>query len=99
MGAWFENPLTALETLDTRLDSLVRLVSATLGPGTALALDQFSDAQWYPVPNPVTGGGTALHIVTPQAPAPTTGQLGVGVLYPFGVGNLTIQAYAYVPLF
>jgi len=95
---WFENPVTELETIDTRLDALVTLISTVLGPGVAIPLEKFDDAQWYPVPNPENGGSTAFHIVTPKD-SDKNGQLGFGIHHPFHVGNLTIQAYGYVPLF
>lgn len=95
---WFSNPLGSLETIDTRLGSLVSVIDGVLGPPLDDAPDVFSGARWYPVPNPSTGGGTPFCVVTPPVSA-TSGQLGIGVLCPVALGTLTIQAFAYVPLF
>jgi len=95
---WFGGPIAHLEAIDTRLDRLVAILSSFLGPGVQNPPDVFPGAQWYPLPNPNTGGATAFHAVMPSETA-TSGQIGLGVLYPLGVGNLTIQAFLYVPLF
>ncbi|MBV9280187.1 MAG: hypothetical protein JOZ41_08920 [Chloroflexi bacterium] len=95
---WFGNPIDKLATIDRRLDRLVAVLGSFLGPAAQKPPDVFPGAQWYPLPNPETGGATAFHLVMPDATA-SSGQIGLGVLHPFAVGNLTIQAFLYVPLF
>jgi hypothetical protein len=94
---WFSDPVTELEKTGTRLHYLATLLGSVF---TAVAEppDVFPDAQWYPIPNPNTGGPTSLHVVASKG-SDLTGQFGLGVLHPFYLGNLTIQAFVYVPLF
>src|SRR4051812_42406679 len=95
---WFGNPLGSLETINTRLSNLVTLIDGVLGPAISNGPDVFTGAQWYPIPNPATGDTTPFCVVTPPVSA-SSGQIGLGVLCPFQVGTLTIDAFAYVPLF
>jgi hypothetical protein len=94
---WFSNPVAELQQTGTRLNYLAALLDAILVE-TANPPNVFTDAQWYPIPNPSTGGPTVFNIVASSA-SDLSGQLGLGLLYPSYVGNLTIQAFVYVPLF
>lgn len=98
--AWFENPIAedqpSLRNIGKRMDHLVDLIRSLLGQGVPQSLDKFPDAQWYPIPDPSTGGSTVFHIVAPQA-APS-GQLGCGVRHEIALSHVKIDLYAYVPL-
>ena len=95
---WFSNPVTQLEDAETRLNNLVALVSSVLGPAGDNPPPVFTDAEWYAIPNPNTGGGTVFHLVMAKS-ADVSGQIGLGVMHSIGIGNLTITAYAYLPVF
>lgn len=95
---WFSNPITQLEDSETRLNNLVALVSSILAPAVDNPPPVFTDAEWYAIPNPNTGGGTVFHLVMTKS-ADASGQIGLGVLHSISIGNLTITAYAYLPVF
>jgi hypothetical protein len=94
---WFSDPVTELKQTDTRLNYLAELLSSIF-TAAATPPDVFADAQWYPIPNPDSGGPSPFYIVTSSG-ADDAGQFGVGLLYPVIIGNLTIQSFAYLPLF
>ena len=96
--AWFEAPVDTLADMGGRLGALVALVDALLQPAAPQPPAVPTDARWYPIPNPKTGAKTAFHVVTPS-PDDTSGQIGLGVLCPYTVGDVTLQAYVYAPLF
>lgn len=95
---WFGDPVTELEQVGTRLNDLVALIEAILGPGVTKPPDVFPKAQWYSIPDPTLGSGTVFHVVATSS-TETGGQIGLGVLYPVQLGSLTIDAYLYVPFF
>ena len=95
---WFSNPVAGLEGAETRLNNLATLIAEVLAPGVTSPPDVFPDAQWFPIPNPGNGGGTVFHLVVPKG-TDAQGQIGLGVLYPIDIGNLTIKAYGYLPVF
>ena len=99
--AWFEDPLApsgpSLATIGERLDSLVALIEALLGPGQPDPPQVFPGAQWYALPDPNSGAATPFCLVAP-APATGSGQLGFGALYALQTGNLSIDLFLYVPL-
>jgi hypothetical protein len=95
---WFKDPLSSLEQIPDRLDTLVSIVNSVLGPALTDGPDVFSSAQWLPLPNPETGTPTPIYLVTSPGSA-ASGQVGLGVDVPIGIGNLTIQAFFYLPLF
>ncbi len=94
---WFSDPITNLKQCGERLNDLVSLIDATLGPPAQNAPAIFTDAQWYAIPDP-QGDATIFQIVA-SAPADTTGQIGLGMLYPFNFGAVSGSAYVYLPLF
>ena len=107
--AWFDDPASRLEQIDTRLHELVSIVDSILSPKlenpprlssdpTDPASSAALNLNWYPIPNPSTGGTTPFCLVA-SPPDETSGQIGLGASYPIFLGNLTIQAYVYVPLF
>jgi hypothetical protein len=97
-SAWFGDPLHGLEGVPTRLGEVANLASEVLGPGAASPPAVFPDAQWYPIPNPDSGGLTALHVAAPP-PGAASGELGLGLLAPELLGGLSVVPYVYVPLF
>lgn len=98
---WFKNPFAAdspsLANIGERLDSLVALVDTMLGPGQASPPPVFPGAQWYALPDADSGAATPFCIVA-AAPATSSGQLGFGIFYATQSGNLSIEAYVYMPL-
>lgn len=94
---WFGDPLAELESAGTRLDALVALLAAVLGPGASDPPPVFDGAQWLPIPNPANGAPTVFNLVVPPASA-ASGEMGLGVLLPFRSGDVTANAYVYVPL-
>lgn len=97
-AGWFSDPIAGLEGAETRLNNLAALIAQVLAPGVDSPPDVFPDARWFPIPNPKNGGGTVFHLVVPKG-TDTRGQLGLGVLYPINIGDLTVEAYAYQPVF
>lgn len=96
---WFENPAAALQAAPGRVEALVDTLHFVLGPKAAMSEPVFAGAEWYTIPNPAASGGvTGFCAVLPPA-APADGDLGAGFEHSFAVGNLTINFYAYVPLF
>ena len=95
---WFSHPAGELGKIGTRIQHLVELLEPILKTPVEKAPAVFQDAQWRPIPNPVYGSGMAFHIITPKA-TENHGELGFGILRPFHIGNITIQAYVYIPLF
>lgn len=95
---WFKNPIAQLEQTTDRLNDLVVLLDGILGPAEKIPPPVFQDAQWFPIPNPASGLNTVFHLVT-GGNADTSGQFGLGVLYPVQLGRLTIEAFCYAPVF
>lgn len=93
---WFQDPLGALRKTGTRLNCLADLAASVLGPPEGTPPEVFSGAQWYGLPNPLLGTPTPLRLVTGR-PGEAAGQLGAGVLDRVQLGELTIEAFAYVP--
>lgn len=97
-GAWFGDPVGQLEAAQTRLDALAGLLGAVLGPAVPGAPDVFPGACWYNVPNPVLLTPTVFHVVaSPESDA--AGEIGGGLLWQVALGEVTVSAYGYVPLF
>lgn len=94
--AWFADPTAGIATADTRLMQVAALAESALGPGAQDPPAVFANAQWYPMPS--LGTTTAVHLVVPPAGA-AAGEIGVGVSAPMAMGTLTIEPYAYIPLF
>src|SRR5215217_1499650 len=99
---WFKDPLAStgpsLANVGERLQSLVTLIAAVLGPGIDNPPPVFSGAHWYAVPDPNTGGSTPFHVVAP-APTATGGEIGFGVLHAMQLDNFITEVYVYIPLF
>jgi hypothetical protein len=97
-GAWFGDPVGALEAAQTRLNALADLLGAVLGPAASGAPDVFPGACWYNVPNPVSLTPTVFHLVASPG-SDAAGQIGGGVLWQVAMGDVTVSAYGYFPLF
>lgn len=95
---WFNDPISNLKQCGARLSDLVSLIDATLGPSTANGPQVFTNALWYPIPDPSSGLPTVFQLVATD-PAYTTGQIGLGVLYTVNLGGVSGTAYSYIPLF
>ncbi|MCY0094901.1 DUF6603 domain-containing protein [Hoeflea ulvae] len=96
---WFENPAAALEAAPGRVEALVETLHYVLGPKADVNEPVFAGAEWYAIPNPSSSGGeTGFYAVLPPA-QPQDGNLGAGYEHQFAIGNLTINFYAYIPLF
>src|SRR5947209_4746430 len=107
--AWFSGAVTSMDQIGSRLRYLVQIIDSILGPPLAdpprLQLAPGDPAStstpglnWYPIPNPSTGGTTPFCLVA-SPPFEPSGQIGLGVDHRISLGALTIQAYVYVPLF
>lgn len=97
--SWFANPAAALEAAPGRIEALVTTLQYVLGPKESLSEPVFPGAQWYAIPNPSASGGTTGFCAVLPPAQPQDGDLGLGFEHQFAVGNLTINFYAYVPLF
>jgi hypothetical protein len=95
---WFSDPISNLEGCGSRLNAIVALLDAVLGPPIAGAPLIFPDARWYSIPNPSLGTETSFKLVATDKADPS-GQIGLGIFYPVALGQITGQAYVYVPLF
>lgn len=95
---WFSDPISELSGTGTRLSDLVALLAAVLGPGATDPPPVFTDAQWYPIPNPTNGTTTGFQVVA-TAQTDASGQIGLGALYSINMGGITGQVYVYLPLF
>ena len=96
---WFSDPVTELSNLPQRVGPLLSLIDLALGPPSA-GTPVFENAQWYPIPNPLDGSPTGCYLVIPPpSDSATQAEIGLGISYPFGYDALTIDAYAYIPMF
>lgn len=95
---WFRDPVAAIGGVDTRLHRLVSLIASLLGPGIDDAPAVFPEAAWYAIPDTENRDTTPFYLVMPKG-APTSGEIGLGMAHPLRLGNLTITAFIYLPLF
>ena len=96
-AGWFDDPASALRGVPDRLDALVELIGGALGPAEAGAPPEPAGAQWYRLPNPLSGAPTPFCVVTPPATA-ASGEIGTGVLVPIEVGSVRVVPSAYARL-
>ncbi|HWY29309.1 MAG TPA: DUF6603 domain-containing protein, partial [Candidatus Acidoferrum sp.] len=95
---WFSSPLTHLEAAPGRAKALIQSIQSFLAPRSETNAPVFTGAEWYEIRNPSTGNATGFYVVTPQA-ADAGGLVGLGVQHAIAVGNLSIDFYAFIPVF
>ena len=99
-AAWFTNPTAELANIPRRVGQVLELIDALLGPAVPDAPPVPSGAQWYAIPNPADGTPTGFYLVMPPPSGTATeAEIGLGIFDPFGYQALSIQAYAYIPVF
>lgn len=97
--SWFENPAAAIEAAPGRVETLVQTLQLVLGAPAPVSEPVFPEASWYALTNPAESGGTTGFCAVLPPAKPQDGDLGVGYQHQLTVGDLTINFYAYVPLF
>ena len=95
---WFSSPLTHLEAAPGRAKTLIQSIQSFLAPRSETNAPVFTGAEWYEIRNPSTGNATGFYVVTPQA-ADAGGLVGLGIQHAIAVGNLSIDFYAFIPVF
>ena len=95
---WFSSPLTQLEETPGRAKTLIRSIQSFLAPRAETNAPVFTGAEWYEIRNPSTGNATGFYVVTPPA-ADAGGLVGLGIQHAIAVGNLSIDFYAFIPVF
>jgi hypothetical protein len=97
---WFSDPWTNLLHIPRRITDFLKLLDVALGPASDIGPAVFTDAQWYPIRNPLGGAETSFCLVTPKStPSMKSGVIGGGVLQSLSYEDLTVIAYGYLPLF
>lgn len=98
LTSWFSNPAIQLQAAPGRAKALIETLQTFLGPEATTNAPVFPGAQWYQLQNPSSGEATGFYIVTPPA-SDAGGLVGLGIQHAITVGNLTIDFYAFAPVF
>ena len=111
---WFGQIPANLEKIPERVAPLLALIDHILGPAvvpdTCKPTERPEPAgnpgapeagtNWYPIRNPLDGSPTGLHLVVGNvSKGNQSADIGVGIRHTTGYQDLTIAAYAVLPLF
>ena len=95
--AWFNTPVNSLETINTRLALLVATFYDVLD--SPIKDPPIIDTYWLQIENPLnTSDKLPYYIVLPKQGA-AAGSIGMGVIMPYIMNNVTVNLYVYIPLF
>ncbi|QYO62905.1 hypothetical protein [Leptolyngbya sp. 7M] len=92
---WFENPVPALKNIPNERANLLTLFQDLLG--NPMQNPPADGRSWYAITQ--QGKPTYCYGVLPPDGSGTSSTVGVGIMYPYVDGNITIKFHVYIPLF
>nr|RNJ67924.1 MAG: hypothetical protein EDM05_17615 [Leptolyngbya sp. IPPAS B-1204] len=91
---WFQNPAPALKNIPNERTNLLTLLRELLG--NPIPNPPPDGRAWYTITQ--QGKPTPCYVVLPKDDSGTSSTIGIGLLYPYADGNVTVTPRLYMPL-